>query len=86
MLFRSTARSVHEARARLGTLKASELPVTDYDRLSASDAAKAAQQLDEVDDLNKIIHYEEANKNRHSVVSAAQTRHAALAQEIAGVR
>lgn len=81
-----TARSVHETRSRLGTLKASELPVADYDRLSASDAAKAAQQLDKVDDLNKVIHYEEANKNRHSVVSAAQTRHAALAQEIAGVR
>lgn len=82
----TAASSVHEARARLGTLHASELPIADYDKLSASDAANAAKQLNQVDDLNKVIHYEEANKNRHSVVSAAQARHAALAQEIAGLR
>jgi hypothetical protein len=80
------AHAVHEARERLGTLHASELPIADYEQLSASAAANAVKQLDKVDDLNKVIHYEEANKNRHSVVSAAQTRHAALAQEIAGIR
>ena len=80
------AQAVHEARTRLGTLHGAELPVADYDQLSASAAANAVKQLDKVDDLNKVIHYEEANKNRHSVVSAAQTRHAALAQEIAGIR
>jgi hypothetical protein len=82
----STAASVHEARARLGSLTASELPIADYDKLSASAAANAAKELSRVDDLNKVIHYEEAHKNRHSVVSAAQTRHAALAQEVAGIR
>jgi hypothetical protein len=80
------ARSVHEARTKLGSLQESELPIGQYDALSASDAASAAKQLTKVDDLNKVIHYEEANKNRSSVVSAAQTRHAALAQEIAGIR
>jgi len=80
------ATAVHEARTRLGTLHASELPIADYDQLSASAAANAVKQLGTVDDLNKVIHYEEANRNRHSVVSAAQTRHAALAQEIAGIR
>jgi hypothetical protein len=80
------AHAAHEARERLGTLHASELPIADYEQLSATAAADAVKQLDRVDDLNKIIHYEEANRNRHSVVSAAQTRHAALAQEIAGIR
>ncbi|NMO93743.1 ferritin-like domain-containing protein [Actinomycetospora sp. TBRC 11914] len=82
----AAAESVHEARARLGSLSASELPIPDYDNLSASAAASAVKELTSVDDLNKVIHYEEAHKNRHSVVSAAQTRHAALAQEIAGIR
>ena len=82
----AAARSVYEARVRLGSLQESELPIGEYDRLSASDAATAAKQLSKVDDLNKVIHYEEANKNRSSVVSAAQTRHAALAQEVAGIR
>lgn len=81
-----TARSVHDTRTRLGTLHESELPIGNYDRLGAADAANAAKQLSTVDDLNKVIHYEEANKNRQSVVSAAQTRHAALAKEISGVR
>jgi hypothetical protein len=80
------AHAVHEARTRLGALQASELPIADYDSLSASAAANAVKQLDRVEDLNTVIRYEEANKNRHSVVSAAQTRHAALAQEIAGIR
>ena len=80
------ATAVHEARTRLGALQASELPIADYDQLSASAAANAVKQLGKVDDLNKVIHYEEANRNRHSVVSAAQTRHAVLAQEIAGIR
>jgi hypothetical protein len=83
---RNTARSVHDARAKLGALEASELPIADYDSQSASAAANAAKQLDKVDDLNKVIHYEEAHRNRQSVVSAAQTRHAALAQEVAGIR
>ena len=32
-----------------------------------------------------VIHYEEANKNRSSVVSAAQTQLADLAKEAVGV-
>lgn len=80
-----TARSVHDARTRAGSLHESELPIKDYDKLGATDAAIAVKKLDRVDDLNKVIHYEEANKNRHSVVSAAQTRYAGLAKAAAGV-
>lgn len=81
-----TADTLHEARTRLGALHASELPIADYDRLGVNEAVAKIKQLDEVEDLNKVIVYEEANKNRSGVISAAQTRHAALAQEVAGIR
>ncbi|WP_018333327.1 hypothetical protein [Actinomycetospora chiangmaiensis] len=82
----ATARSVHETRAELGGLEASELPIADYDRLGAAEVVQAVKQLGTVDELNQVVHYEEAHKNRSSVVSAAQTRHAALAQEVVGLR
>lgn len=82
----ATARSVHEARARLGSLEPSELPIAGYEKLGASEAVQAIKQLGTVDALNAVLAYEEAHKNRSSVVSAAQTRHAALAQEVVGLR
>ncbi len=51
-----------------------------------NDAVTAIKAIDQVEDLNKILHYEEANKNRQGVVSAAQTRYAGLVQDIAGTR
>ncbi|GAA4924183.1 hypothetical protein EV188_105248 [Actinomycetospora succinea] len=80
------AQVLHEARTRLGALHASELPITDYDALGVNDAVAKIKQLSDIEDLNKVIVYEEANKNRSGVVSAAQTRHAALAQELVGIR
>ncbi|MCD2186926.1 ferritin-like domain-containing protein [Actinomycetospora soli] len=82
----ATARTVHEARADLGALTAAELPIDGYEKLGASEAVQAVKQLGRVDDLTAVIHFEEAHKNRSSVVSAAQTRHAALAQEVVGLR
>ena len=81
-----TAEALHEARARLGALHASELPIAKYDNLGVNDAVAKIKQLDDVEDLNKVIVYEEANKNRTGIISAAQTRHAALAQEVVGIR
>ena len=81
-----TAEALHEARARLGALHSSELPIARYDELGVNDAVAKIKQLDDVEDLNKVIVYEEANKNRTGIISAAQTRHAALAQEVAGIR
>lgn len=80
------AQVLHEARTRLGALHASELPIRDYDTLGVNDAVARIKQLEDIEDLNKVIVYEEANKNRSGVVSAAQTRHAALAQELVGIR
>ena len=80
-----TAETLHETRTRLGTLAESELPVKNYDGLSVEDAIAAIRKLHAVDDLNEVLHYEEANKNRRRVVSALQTHYAGVAKEVAGI-
>jgi hypothetical protein len=83
---RGTARTVRETRRDLGVLSASELPVKGYDQLSQADVIAAVKKLTKVADVRAVVAYEEKNKNRSSVVSAGQTRVAALAKEAVGVR
>jgi hypothetical protein len=45
----------------------------------------AVKELDAPADIREIIAYEEAHKNRQGIVSAAQARIAAIAQEVVGV-
>lgn len=80
-----TARAVHESRRNLGTLDAAELPVRDYDDLNAQDSIAAIRELSTPEDITAVVTYEETHKNRAGVVSAAQTRFAALAKDEAGV-
>jgi hypothetical protein len=82
---RDAARAVHTARRDLGALSADELPVRRYDELSVQDAVAAVKKLDSPDDLQAVLRYEEQHKNRSGVVSAAQTRIAALAKDAVGV-
>ena len=82
---RETAEAVHETRRNLGALEASELPIKGYDNLSTTNAIAAIKKLTEVEDVRAVLAYEEAHKARGSVVSAAQTRVAALAKEVVGV-
>ncbi|MDT7702731.1 MAG: hypothetical protein QOJ30_5056, partial [Pseudonocardiales bacterium] len=82
---RDTGRAVHTARRDLGALSADELPVRRYDELSVQDAVAAVKKLDSPDDLQAVLRYEEQHKNRSGVVSAAQTRIAALAKDAVGV-
>jgi hypothetical protein len=79
------ADTVHTARSRTGLLNADELPIASYDELNQSQAVAAVKDLTEAADIRSIVAYEEANKNRPRVVSAAQTRLAAIAQEIIGL-
>lgn len=81
-----TADTVHDARRDLGALKASELPVDDFEEMNAPEAIDAIRELTEADEVNAVIAYEEAHKNRSGVLSAAQTHFAAVAKEAAGVR
>ena len=82
---RQTAKSVRETRRELGALDASELPIKRYEELSQADAIAAIKKLDTASDIRAIVAFEENHKNRSSVVSAAQTRVAALAKDAVGV-
>jgi len=79
------ANALHTGRAAAGVLDASELPISGYDELNVTDAVAAVKDLNDPEDLRAIIAYEEAHKNRQRIVSAAQTRVAAIAQEVVGI-
>ncbi|MDT5168522.1 MAG: hypothetical protein QOD02_1849 [Mycobacterium sp.] len=76
---------VHSARGATGALNPDELPIADYDELNQSDAVAAIKELTAPQDIRVIVAYEEAHKDRPRVVSAAQTRVAAIAQEVVGI-
>ncbi|CAA0134098.1 Uncharacterised protein [Mycolicibacterium vanbaalenii] len=79
------ADAIHAARGATGILDETELPITDYDDLNVNEAASAVKELTDPADIRVIVAYEEANKDRQRVVSAAQTRLAAIAQEVVGI-
>jgi hypothetical protein len=80
-----TATAVHETRRDLGVLKASELPIKHFEEMSPQTAIAAIRELDDPEDIQAVIAFEEAHRNRSGVVSAAQTRYAAVAKDAAGV-
>lgn len=79
------ADALHSMRTAAGVLEAAELPIADYDTLNVSDAVAEIKELTTPSDVRAILAYEEAHKDRHGVVSAAQTRVAAIAQEVVGI-
>ena len=81
----AVAETVAATRRELGDLSAAELPIKGYDSMSTAQIAKAVKELDDPADVNTIIRYEEAHKARASVVSATQTRLAALAKRAVGI-
>src|SRR4051794_8110861 len=82
---RDAADTAKATREELGDVTADELPIKGYDSLSQPDAIKAIKELETARDLNVVIRYEETHKNRSSIISAAQTRFAAVAKEAVGV-
>ena len=80
-----TADALHNARVSTGVLAAEELPIEGYDELNLNEAVAAVKDLEAPSDIRAIIAYEEANKNRQRLVSAAQTRVAEIAQEVVGL-
>jgi hypothetical protein len=79
------ADALHSMRSAAGVLDADELPIADYDALNVSEAVAEIKDLATPANVRAIMAYEEAHKNRHGVVSAAQTRVAAIAQEVVGI-
>ena len=82
---KDAAKAARSAREELGDVSADELPIKNYDDLGVNDAIKAIKGLKTPKDIHVVIHYEEANKARANVASAAQTQLAALAKEAVGV-
>jgi hypothetical protein len=82
---RDAAEALHETRSNVGALTASELPIKGYEGLSTTDAIAAIKKLTAVEDVRTVVAFEESHKARSSVVSAAQTRVAAIAKQVAGV-
>ncbi|CAB4919266.1 unannotated protein [freshwater metagenome] len=82
---REVAESLHETRVELGALEADELPVKKYDELTVTKAVEAVKALTDAGDLEAVIRYEEAHKDRASVVNAAQLQLAALAKKAVGI-
>jgi len=79
------ADALHNMRSAAGVLEPEELPIPGYDDLNLTEAVAAVKDLSDPADIRAIIAYEEAHKARQRVVSAAQTRVAAIAQEIVGI-
>ena len=79
------ADALHALRSASGALDPSELPIADYDELPVAEAISAVKELTDPSDIRVIVAWEEAHKNRQRVVSAAQTRLAAIAQQVVGI-
>ncbi|MFI6868504.1 ferritin-like domain-containing protein [Nocardia sp. NPDC050406] len=77
-----TADALRSLRTATGVLEPSELPIKDYNDLNVSQTVAAIKELTSPADLRAILAYEEAHKNRQGVVSATQTRLAAIAPDI----
>lgn len=80
-----TADALHALRGAAGALDPAELPIAGYDELPVPEAVSAIKELTDPGDIRVIVAWEEAHKNRQRVVSAAQTRLAAIAQEVVGI-
>jgi len=81
----TAAEAVAATRRELGDVSADELPIRGYDSMSTAQIAKAVRGLDSAVDVQTVIRYEETHKARAGVVSATQTRLAALAKQAVGV-
>ncbi len=74
-------KAAHETRENLGTIPASDLPITAYEDLSGNLAAKAVNGLDDAEDIRVVLRYEQAHKDRKGVLTAAEKRITVLAKE-----
>ena len=79
------ADAVHAVRAAVGVVDPEDLPIADYDSLNVNAVIAELREITEPADIRTVLAYEEAHKDRQGVVSAAQTRLAAIAQEVIGV-
>jgi bacterioferritin (cytochrome b1) len=73
-------KAARQTRENLGTIDADDLPVKKYDALSAQAASKAVTGLENADDVEKVLAFEQAHKARKGVTAAAMRRLTELAE------
>ena len=78
-----TARNVNRTRRDLGAIDGDELPIRNYDSLTATSAIERIERLRDVDDLRAVLAYEAANKARKGVTNAIEGRLEQLVAELA---
>lgn len=76
---------LHSMRSATGILDESELPIDGFDELNVTQAVAAVKELTDPSEVRTILTYEESNKQRQGVISAAQARVAHIAQEVVGI-
>lgn len=81
----AVASATEDLRREAGDLQASDLPIQHYEEMTGQGAIAAIRGLTSADDVQTMIRWEETHRNRSSVVSAAQTRYAAIAKQAVGV-
>ena len=80
---RQTARDLNRVRRGLGAVDGDELPIRNYDSLTADDAISRIDRLRDADDVRTLLAYETANKRRKGVTGVLQTRLRILAETLA---
>ncbi len=81
----TAADALRSVRAATGVLDPDELPISDYPELNLAQAAGAIKDLTDPADIRAILTYEQANKNRQGVITAAQNRLTTIAKDITGL-
>ena len=79
---KDAAKSVHSVREGLGVVAASDLPIKNFENKTASEINTAIGRLRTPDDVQVVLAYEKAHKNRSSVVDAATRQVAQLAEQL----
>ena len=80
---RHTARDLNRVRRNLGAVDGDELPIRNYDSLTADDAISRIGRLRDADDVRTVLAYETANKHRKGVTGFLQERLQTLAADLA---
>ena len=76
------AGSVRDVREALGAVDGADLPIKNYDRLTAKDAIAALNRLRSVDQVKVVLAYEQSNKGRQGIATAARKRISELAKSM----
>ncbi|WP_433194460.1 ferritin-like domain-containing protein [Nocardia sp. CA-107356] len=81
----TAADALRSVRAATGVLDPDELPISDYPELNLTEATTAIKDLTDPADIRAILTYEQANKNRQGVLTAARNRLTTIAKDITGI-